>query len=199
MKTYKAELDQIPMRYFIALVEGHPECKFDIPEKEARLKLQKEYTEIVGGKRIAAEINKEDGKLNIELTERCLVAAWNLVQLHKKDRALEILAKIGYTYPANETAEQTSKRIENAMRMNQLKMARIEAANKATEEKPDENGQSTARNRFIEERVAMMQHYKMHIDIDKLSAAEYAYMVKRMVDDLERENASRKKMMAKRK
>ena len=41
------------------------------------------------------------------------------------------------------------------------------------------------REYFTKERVSLMSHVKMHIDENTFSAKEYAYMVRRMCDDID--------------
>ena len=41
------------------------------------------------------------------------------------------------------------------------------------------------REYFTKERVSLMSYVKMHIDESTFSAKEYAYMVRRMCDDID--------------
>lgn len=178
MEQYIAELDRITMRVFMRLMSGE-ELKFDIPTEDARAKLQRDYIEIVGGKKVAFEVQSQNQLLSLKITLECLDAAARLNSIGREAYAAELLETLGYK--SAKTHEAIAAKIENAANMIRLKLARMEL------KQPKGRNEDEAKDHYIKERVAMMEYYKMHIDVDRISAAEYAYLLKRMCDDLEKD------------
>ena len=61
-----------------------------------------------------------------------------------------------------------------------------------TKEKP-ESASKMDKNYFVRERVAVMSHYGMQIRKNEISAKEYAFMVKRMCEEIKSMGKSLKK------
>lgn len=182
---YKAELDAIPMRVYISVVLGTFEGEFDCPLDVARAKLKFAYSNIVGGRKMAAEIIKQSETLNLNTTLQCLTAIKNLLAMQRADLVVPIMQELGYDVAGKSVQEITAK-VDNLLRMAELKRLRMETA-RADKEKKGKVEELTAES-FVRERVAMMSYYKMQFDLDRMTAAEYAYMLKRMCDELERDS-----------
>lgn len=186
----KAELDRIPMRTYIDLQTGDCTEDFGMPMEQARHKLRIAYLSIVAGRKIGFEIARQNELYNYNITIQCLHASGILLALGKEKEAREIMKQVGYDTTGN-TTEQVAERIERAASMAKLKMDRMLIRKKEKEDGRNEEEEQTREqliNRYTQERVAMMAHYKMYIDIEKMTAAEYAHLLKRMCDQIEKEN-----------
>lgn len=183
----KADLDSITMRTFIRLIEGEDVEFEDATAQEARVRLQAEYMSIVGGRKMAYEVQTRNQDCNHQLALEVLEAARMLNGLGYTASAVEVYCSLGYTAPAEPTGEAMGERIEDAIGMVRLKIARAQQKRGAAA--PAETGEK-AGNVFLGERAAMMSYYKMHIDVNTLTAAEYAHLLKMMCDEIERQTAS---------
>lgn len=173
------------MRVYISVVLGTFEGEFDCPLDVARAKLKFAYCNIVGGRKMAAEIIKQSETLNLNTTLQCLTAIKNLLAMQRADLVVPIMQELGYDVAGKSVQEITAK-VDNLLRMAELKRLRMETA-RADKEKKGKVEELTAES-FVRERVAMMSYYKMQFDLDRMTAAEYAYMLKRMCDELERDS-----------
>lgn len=191
MMKYKAELDKIPMAVYIELQEGDFDGEFeDMDSQDAARKLQQEYISIIAGRKVTYEVTRSDSETNIQLQMVCLEAARFMASTGRTENAVTIMDAIGYDVKGK-SAEQILAKIDNATNMARLRLDRMKQSRKEPEK---QSGQEN--DRHLKERCAMMEYYKMHIDIKEITAAEYAQLLKRMCDDLERDarrmNAARK-------
>lgn len=185
MNKYKAELDAIPMRVYISVVLGTFEGEFDCPLDVARAKLKFAYCNIVGGRKMVAEIIRQAEALNIKSTLQCLTAIKNLLAMQRADLVVPIMQELGYDV-AGKGVQEIAAKVDNLLRMAELKRLRMETAGAEKESKS--KAEELTAETFVRERVAMMSYYKMQFDLDRMTAAEYAYMLKRMCDELERDS-----------
>ena len=79
------------------------------------------------------------------------------------------------------------KKAASILSMSKYMLERINAR-----EKP-ESAVKMDKNYFVRERVAVMAHYGMQIRKNEISAKEYAFMVKRMCEDIKSMNNRKRK------
>lgn len=193
---YNAELDAIPMRVYISVVLGTFDGEFDCPLDVARAKLKFAYCNIIGGRKMSAEILKQADLINLNSTFQCLTAIKNLLSMQRDDLVVPIMHQLGYDVNGK-SVQDISAKVDNLLRMAELKRMRMEIA-RAEKEKKGKTEELTAET-FVRERVAMMSYYKMQFDLDRMTAAEYAYMLKRMCDELERDSRAAANVRTRRK
>lgn len=177
------DLDKIPLSIFIEVFTGNinsvvingVHSKDEI--KEASEKLIMDYVQIVGGMSALAEITKKNNILNNQTKIECMQACENLIKLGEWEDVCSILSTLGYKMFPNQR-DQIKKRIQTVLSGSKYRIDRLMADQK------DKQDVKIDRNYFTKERVLIMTHYSMHINPEQFSAKEYAYMVKRMCDDV---------------
>lgn len=150
-------------------------------EVAARLCMQ--YLSIVGGKSIMAQVSRRNEMLSLQMRIVCLDACRRLAKAGCVDDAQGIMATLGYRFGTGEH-ERMMKKLDSLEATYRYRFDKLRAA--AGQEGKD--AKAIDRDYFTRERVAVMAHMKMHIDPDAFTAAEYAWMVRRMCDELEKVN-----------
>ncbi|KAA6348656.1 hypothetical protein EZS27_003889 [termite gut metagenome] len=179
-------LDNIPLNRFIDVYLGDTDKITDgealaiEKKKEIAAKLINEYSSIVSGKSVGIEISKKNEISNLKAKILCIEGCKVLMQEKKYSSVCEILSVFGYSL--KEDNIEGIERRTNALAAN-LAMNYKTAMLKEEESKSKDRGEGVTRDSFTREKVAIMTHYKMNIDGDKIMAAEYAYMVKNMCDE----------------
>lgn len=88
------------------------------------------------------------------------------------------MSALGYKFREDEH-DKIKNRISSVSASDNYRLAKLQ------ETSPDIGKIKMDREYFTKERVSLMSHVKMHIDENTFSAKEYAYMVKRMCDDID--------------
>lgn len=102
------------------------------------------------------------------------------------EAATRILSDFGFKYsPSNH--DNIRKKATSILSMSKYLLERANAREKS------ENASKMDKNYFVRERVAVMSHYGMQIRKNEISAKEYAFMVKRMCEDVKSMNIHKKK------
>lgn len=178
------DLDRISLRRFIDVFCGDSDavCEGNYSEEEKKKAvsgLVNEYMSIVGKKGILAEVSKKNEIIGLMIKMGLMNACRYLVEEKEWETACSVLDDMGYKL-AQEDHDKILNRIEAILSNSRFRMDKIMA------EKPD-NKKSAVMDRdyFVRERVVVMQHFNMHVDPDAFSAKEYAYMVKRMCDEVD--------------
>lgn len=178
------DLDRISLRRFIDVFCGDSDavCEGNYSEEEKKKAvsgLVNEYMSIVGKKGILAEVSKKNEIIGLMIKIGVMNACRYLAEEKEWETACSVLDDMGYKL-ATEDHDKILNRIEAILSNSRFRMDKIMA------EKPD-NKKSAVMDRdyFVRERVAVMQHFNMHVDPDAFSAKEYAYMVKRMCDEVD--------------
>lgn len=175
---YKAELDSIPIRVYIDLIDGK-KVLFDVPFEQAKKKLMQEYMTIVGGKRLLFKVWQQNELMNLQARIELTNVADNLARLDKTKEAASILETIGYSVKENK--ESIDSKCKTLYATFTIKMDKLTSQLK----NGDTNQNTNYREIFLGERVALLKHYKVHIDIDKVTAAEYAMLLRSMCTEIE--------------
>lgn len=177
-------LDKLPMSRFIDMYNGDltvlvKSGKSSIKElKEMSKKLKNEYVEIIGGTGVLSDIMQKNEMLELTMYIRILDIADELTGAGKWSVVCEILQDLGYSLsPDNHDAIRLKVKsilATKKFQYDKLK-ASIESDRKESKKDPDY---------FIKEMALVMTHFKMQIDKTKIMAKEYAYIVKRMSDEV---------------
>lgn len=179
-------LESISLSDFLRVYEGNTEYAGDGKEStEAKNKASEqmimEYLEIVGGKTVLCEISKKSEQINNDIKFNLMNSCDNLIKLGDWESVSDILSLLGFKiFPSNH--EKIRQRIRIIRSSAKMKMDMVK---QAPEMKAD-------KDYFIKERTMAMGHFKMHIDPDVYKAKEYAYLVKRMCDDISAMKPKRK-------
>ncbi|MCE9258367.1 hypothetical protein K0G60_13185 [Bacteroides fragilis] len=178
------DLDRISLRIFIDVFCGNSDavCEGDYSEDEkqkAASGLVNEYMSIVGKKGILAEVSKKNEIISLVIKIQLMNCCRYLTEEKEWSTVCLILNDIGYSLDPNDHNKICS-RIEAILSNSRFRVDKI-----MSEQSDLPKSAIMDRDYFVRERVAVMQHFNMHIDPDSFSAKEYAYMVKRMCDDVD--------------
>ena len=194
MEEFYTDLNDITLSRFIDIylgdtaktvregASGEASCG-EAARQEAAARLCMEYLSIVGGKSLMAQISRRNEMLSLQMRMACLDACRRLAKAGCQDDARGIMATLGYRFGAGEH-ERMMKKLDSLEATFRYRFDKLRSA-AGREEK---GAKTVDRDYFTRERVAVMAHMKRHIDPDAFTAAEYAWMVRRMCDELERVN-----------
>ena len=187
MGTVYNDLDEITLSRFIDVYLGdvskvvkEGECGKG-EQREAAARLCAKYLSIVGGRSLLAQISRRDGMLRVQMRLSCLEACRRLAGAGDWEGAREVMGALGYRFGSVER-ERMMKKMDSVEASDRYRLDKLRAA----EEQKEKNAVKADRDYFTRERVAVMAHMKMHIDPDVFKAGEYAWMVRRMCDELEK-------------
>ena len=178
-------LDTIRLADFISLFlgdHGKAVAEGDATQQEiedAARRMCEEYIRIVGGRQVAAQLSRENEALKLRMRDVCLRAARALCEAGDTESARAVLRSAGM--PVDEQgADGMIRRIDGLMAADAYRRDKAALARK------QERHTEVTREYFTRERVAVMRWAKMYVDERQMSAAEYAWMVRAMCDDLQR-------------
>lgn len=178
-------LDTIRLADFISLFlgdHGKAVAEGEATQQEvedAARAMCEEYIRIVGGRQVAAQLSRENEALKLRMRDVCLRAARALCEAGDTESARAVLRSAGM--PVDEQgADGMIKRIDGLMAADAYRRDKAALARK------QERHTEVTREYFTRERVAVMRWAKMYVDERQMSAAEYAWMVRAMCDDLQR-------------
>lgn len=186
------DLDKIPLDIFIDVFTGD-KSKLIIEGKhsdeelsEQSEKLITEYVEIIGGASFLSEMSKRNNIINLHIKIECMKGVEVMIKNNDWEAATRILSDFGFKYSPSDH-DNIRKKATSILSMSKYLLERANAR-----EKP-ENASKMDKNYFVRERVAVMSHYGMQIRKNEISAKEYAFMVKRMCEDIKSMNIHKKK------
>lgn len=185
-------LNSISMNKFIRLFLGEHSVivksgRYDNEEvEESANKLIYEYFDIIGGSSHIANITRFSRMMNHKATIRCMDMCKLLISSGDFAAVSEVLSTFGYNI-SEEEHEKIIENVDNILNMNRYDHDKIMLLKEKVPEK------SIDEDYFVNEKVILMQHYKMHIDSDKISAKEYAYLIKNYRYEVDIMNRSLKK------
>ena len=192
METYTDDLQEMPMSVFIMIYTGKGDrVKFRKgTDREAAIeKLVSSYNAIIGEKNIRGMVIRKSRYLNHYIRLNAAIYASRAVEENDTGYAKEILKMLGYSATADDVLK---RRIASIIASESFALDR-------EREKPQEQDKNPMTEAdFIRERVALMRHYKMHIDVRTYSASEYAYLVKGFCDEIESLKRQRELMKVRR-
>lgn len=179
------DLDRMPLRVFIDLIcgdfgvvaNGKSFSEKDVVDTAEML--ISEYIGIVGGRGVTADIIRKNDLENSLIRISCMEACEGLLGAGKTDVVCEIIGAFGFSVPAEDKGK-VAQRVRSILMNNRYRAEKAKAVMGRGDERVMD------KDYFARERVYVMGHFSMHIDQDVFSAKEYAYMVKKMCDDIER-------------
>lgn len=190
-------LDTIRLADFISLFlgdHGKAVAEGEATQQEiedAARRMCEEYIRIVGGRQVAAQLSRENEALKLRMRDVCLRAARALCEAGDTESARAVLRSAGM--PVDEQgADGMIRRIDGMMAQDAYRRDKAALARK------QERHAEVTREYFTRERVAVMRWAKMYVDERQMSAAEYAWMVRAMCDDLQRAMLEQQKRKNKR-
>lgn len=179
------ELDKIPLSRFIdvylgdldAVVSGGGNYS-EAEKREAATSLCSRYVRIVGGRSALSQISRRNEVMKLDMRLCVLRSCRRLLAYGDEDSARDVLASLGYEPVKDRTS--LLRKLDSVESMDKYHLNKLM---KSFEEK--EPGRKMTREDFTKERVALMGHVRMYIDSDTFCAEEYAWMVRRMCDEIE--------------
>lgn len=185
-KIYR-KCDEIPLCKFIdmyngdlsaLIIEGRPDEK---ELKDVSIQLIEEYNGIIGNKSLVYIVNNQSRMIDYNLKLIILEAAKNMINSRHFNDASIILNSLGVSfneYVSDEDIQSINKKIDSIRGETMLRLELLKRGNEARS-----NIKSEGPN-FTKERVIVSTHFKMYIDVNKITASEYGYMAKLMIDEL---------------
>ena len=177
------DLDKIPLDIFIDVFTGD-NSKLIIEGKHSNEELSEqaesliiEYTEIIGGVSLLSEMSRKSSLINLHIKIEYMKVLEVMIANSDWDYEVKALSQLGFSYSSSEH-DKIRKRISSILSMSQYMLERENA-----KEKP-ERASKMDKNYFARERVMVMSHFGMQIRKNEISAKEYAFMVKRMCEDM---------------
>lgn len=190
MELYK--LDNISLSLFIRVFNG----EHDLVIKSGKAnedtineyveKLIHEYIGIVGGNGASRNLSRKNEMLNLAISIEALNVCDQLYNLERWEDVCSILKWIGFTLNPDDR-DGIKKRISALMATKTFHLERLRNLDN------EEHSDKIDPDYFTKEIVLIMTHFKMQIDKDKITAKEYAYMSKRMSDEIEAQIKAMKK------
>lgn len=190
------ELGEIKLGRFVEILTGNVDMvvkpgskgKYSSKEmEEAADKLCYRYLEITGGRTMQARLSRRNEMLKLEMRLSALDACRKLVALGNWEGVRSVLEKMGYSIEAGDR-ESLKRKVESLMATCGYRLEKL----CATELEAGKNAKGVTKEELTQERVAIMSRMKMHIDPEVYTALEYAYLVKRVCEEME--SGERQKM-----
>ena len=178
------DLDKICLSRFIDIFLGDIDKvvqggKYSTKEKAlAAEKLCNEYLSIVGGKSAISLISRRNEILKIQIRLSCLAVCEGLILSGDWSDVVDVMSTLGYKFKEDEH-DKIRNRISSVSASDKYRLVKL------AETSSDMGKTKMDREYFTKERVSLMSYVKMHIDESTFSAKEYAYMVRRMCDDID--------------
>lgn len=147
-------------------------------KREAAERLCAAYLSIVGGRSALAQLSRRDAMLRAQMRLACLDACRKLASMGDWEGVCRVLGAMGYRFKPGDR-EGMMRKVESVSASEGYKLEKMRA------QAPADGGAKMDRAYFTRERVAVMGHVKMYIDPEVFTAEEYAWMVRRMCDELE--------------
>lgn len=181
------DLNEIPLQRFIdvffgeygALVMNGNHSQDELSEVANRM--ISDYMVIIGGRQVVSEVSKQNDMLNLSAKIECMLACKNLIKIDRFLEVAAILSIYGYRIQPD-NVDQITNKVESILSNSLFRL------NSNKENARVNKTKSPDRESFVKERVVLMQHYKMHINPMVFTAAEYAYMVKGLCEEIDRIN-----------
>lgn len=170
----KNRLETMPLSQFIKLYNGD----LDVVDGDVNLasEITSEYISIVGGSSLTHKIMRRNEKLNLTCYLNSVFACETLLALGCFKDVCDVLKELGYSAKESDT-EGLKRRVSSLKASFKLKLERLNAMKEEEEEGFDPE-------HFPKEIASVCTYYRMTIDKDKLSAKEYAYIVKTMSKEI---------------
>lgn len=166
-------LDEIPMSRFIDMMCGDLHALGEAPEdvlEAAARKLRMAYYAVTNAREARAHVSTGDRSLRLRMRLFCLGQAEWMARAGDTDNAGKVMKALG----DNATGADVGARIAALRRETEFMLARMERDGKTGEKA---RGAEEIRAGFTKERAFLMTYHKMYIDINVMTAGEYAHIL----------------------
>lgn len=153
-------------------------------DKELRLvfsRIMDEYSQIIGNKNLQFAVSKRSLIINYYTKIAVISAIFNFIKQGEIGKISDLLAIIDIKDASIQTvadAEKLINKIESSLAYIRLRL-------KMAQEQLDNPNQVNRRVDFTKERMILSAHFKMRIDDKTYTAAEYANLVRLMLNEIE--------------
>ena len=179
--------DEIPLCKFTemykgnlnALIKGGRTKPTEGELRKAAMGLIDEYSVITGNKNIAIEIEDRNNMVNHNIKLVLLEASERLIEAGAYPDASEILEKVGVKMkdsPSLQEVMAIKKQIRSKTAQIRYSLSVLERNRLKAPDPKDKD--------FTRERMVVSSHFKMRIDPQTFTAAEYGNLIKIMVEQL---------------
>lgn len=172
------------------IAEG--ECSDEKALSAAASKMLEEYITIVSAGSASAELARRNNLIKLEMRVAVLEAAKTLAEARMYDDACKVMRSLGYELEATKK-NGIKMRIDGVLAADRYRLEQMKKSDAGREEiEPD-------RDHFVKERVQVMRWAKMRINPKDITAKEYAYMVRAMIDEAHAQEKEIEKIKSKKK
>nr|DAM82913.1 MAG TPA: hypothetical protein [Caudoviricetes sp.] len=187
MAKLYTKCDEIPLYKFIEAYDGNLKALVisgKASEEELRLtfsRIMDEYNQIIKNKNLQFAVSKRSLIINYYTKISIISAILNFIKLGEIDKIFDLLAIVDIKNVNIETvadAEKLINKIESSLAYIRLRL-------KMAQEQLDKTSQTNRRVDFTKERMILSSHFKMRIDDKTYTAAEYANLVRLMLNEIE--------------
>ncbi|MBC5632641.1 hypothetical protein [Parabacteroides hominis] len=187
MTKLYTKCDEIPLCKFIEVYNGNLEALVisgKASDKELRLvfsRIMDEYSQIIGNKNLQFAVSKRSLIINYYTKIAVISAIFNFIKQGEIGKISDLLAIIDIKDASIQTvadAEKLINKIESSLAYIRLRL-------KMAQEQLDNPNQVNRRVDFTKERMILSAHFKMRIDDKTYTAAEYANLVRLMLNEIE--------------
>lgn len=186
MNDFYKTCDEIPLCKFIEMYKGDINAlvKSGTPSREdlerAAVSMLDEYSALTNNKNIAIEIEDRSRAVDCNIKLILLESADHLIDDMMYADASDILGRVGIRMP-EEPGEQdlivAKKRIQSKMSQVKYSLSVLDRNKSKVVDPKDKD--------FTRERMIVSTYFKMRIDPDTFTAAEYGNMIRIMFNQLE--------------
>jgi hypothetical protein len=185
MNDFYKTCDEIPLCKFIEMYKGDINAlvKSGTPSREdlerAAVSMLDEYSALTNNKNIAIEIEDRNNMVNHNIKLVLLEAGERLIEAGAYPDASEILEKVGVKMkdsPSLQDVMAIKKQIRSKTAQIRYSLSVLERNRLKAPDPKDKD--------FTRERMVVSSHFKMRIDPQTFTAAEYGNLIKIMVEQL---------------
>ena len=178
---------EIPLCRFIEAYHGNLKALVisgKVPDEKLHAvfcRILDEYNRIIGNKNLSFSVSCHSQIINYKAKISILCAVCNLLVSGNWDGMKELLPYAGIRKMKLESVEDAEKlagKLESELAYLRMRL-------KTTEEKIKRPAKSESKIDFTRERMIVSTHFKMYIDPKTYTAAEYANLVKLMLNEIE--------------
>lgn len=187
MARIYTKCDEIPLCKFIEAYNGNLKALVisgRVPDNELRLifsRIMDEYNQIIESKNLQFAVAKHSLIINYYTKISVISAIFNLIKLGEINQLTDLLAIVGVKNVDIKTVSDAEKLIDNLESL----LAYIRLRLKMSQEQLHNSSNANRKVDFTKERMILSAHFKMRIDDKTYTAAEYANLVRLMLNEIE--------------
>lgn len=187
MAKLYTKCDEIPLCRFIEAYNGNLKALIisgRSSDKELRLifsRIMDEYNQIIENKNLQFAVSKRSLIINYYTKISIISAILNFIKLGEINRLSDLLAVVGIKNVDIKTVSDAEKLINNLESL----LAYIRLRLKMSQERLRNSSKVNRKVDFTKERMILSAHFKMRIDDKTYTAAEYANLVRLMLNEIE--------------